>query len=183
MMFDRFKKQNKEIVEESKNTDEKESQKLENDTVIDTVNHVSELRGSEVEKSVDISSLTTSSSELGIGELMGKRVKLEETIDYVGLMIKNLKDKRTMLEKDIEEESVDIKNLKEKLQKVNEYIEEENQGIKELIKKRQKVESEADEVGSLTNSLRNRLSEIDKIMSSESNRVKKIQDSRESLKD
>ena len=46
---------------------------------------------------------------------MNKRAKLEEAIDYVGLMIKNLKDKRTMLEKDIEEESVDIKNLKEKL--------------------------------------------------------------------
>ena len=46
-------------------------------------------------------------STIGIGELMGKRAKLEEAIDYVGLMIKNLKDKRTMLEKDIEEESVD----------------------------------------------------------------------------
>jgi len=66
------------------------------------------------------------SSQIGIGELMGKRAKLEEAIDYVGLMIKNLKDKRTLLEKDIEEESVDIKNLKEKLQKVSEYIDEEN---------------------------------------------------------
>ena len=46
-----------------------------------------------------------SESTIGIGELMGKRAKLEEAIDYVGLMIKNLKDKRTMLEKDIEEES------------------------------------------------------------------------------
>ena len=53
-------------------------------------------------------------SVIGIGELIGKRAKLEEAIDYVGLMIKNLKEKRTMLEKDIEEESVDIKNLKEK---------------------------------------------------------------------
>ncbi len=59
-------------------------------------------------------------SQIGIGELIGKRAKLEEAIDYVGLMIKNLKDKRTLLEKDIEEESVDIKNLKEKLQKVSE---------------------------------------------------------------
>ena len=46
-----------------------------------------------------------------------KRAKLEEAIDYVGLMIKNLKDKRTLLEKDVEEEAVDIKNLKEKLTK------------------------------------------------------------------
>ena len=64
--------------------------------------------------------------EIGIVELMDKRAKLEEAIDYVGLMIKNLKDKRTVLEKDIEEESVDIKNLKEKLEKVSQYIEEEN---------------------------------------------------------
>ena len=71
---------------------------------------------------------TGSGSEIGIGELMGKRAKLEEAIDYVGLMIKNLKDKRTLLEKDIEEESVDIKNLKEKLQKVSEYIEKKKIG-------------------------------------------------------
>ena len=31
-----------------------------------------------------------SESTIGIGELMGKRAKLEEAIDYVGLMIKNL---------------------------------------------------------------------------------------------
>ena len=43
-------------------------------------------------------------TEIGISELMGKRAKLEEAMDYVGLMIKNLKDKRTLLEKDIEEE-------------------------------------------------------------------------------
>ena len=65
------------------------------------------------EESVETS--PNNESTIGIGELMGKRAKLEEAIDYVGLMIKNLKDKRTMLEKDIEEESVDIKNLKEKL--------------------------------------------------------------------
>ena len=84
------------------------------------------------EESVESTSTVEFVSEIGIGELIGKRAKLEEAIDYVGLMIKNLKDKRTLLEKDIEEESVDIKNLKEKLQKINEYIEEENRGIKEL---------------------------------------------------
>ena len=52
----------------------------------------------------ETSSVTESTSQIGIGELIGKRAKLEEAIDYVGLMIKNLKDKRTLLEKDIEEE-------------------------------------------------------------------------------
>ena len=91
---------------------------------------------------------TESSSEgqIGIRALKDKRVKLEEAIDYVGLMIKNLKDKRTNLEKEIEDESVDIKNLKEKLMKVSEYIEEENQGIHNLSRKRSAVEHEADEV-------------------------------------
>ena len=42
---------------------------------------------------------------------MDKRVKLEESINYVGHMIKTLKDKRARLEKDVEEEAVDIKNL------------------------------------------------------------------------
>ena len=70
-----------------------------------------------------------SGSEIGIGDLMNKRAKLEEAIDYVGLMIKNLKDKRTKLVKEIEDESVDIQNLKEKLVKVSEYIEEEGRGI------------------------------------------------------
>ncbi len=68
------------------------------------------------EEPLESTSTIESVSEIGIGELIGKRTKLEEAIDYVGLMIKNLKDKRTLLEKDIEEESVDIKNLKEKLQ-------------------------------------------------------------------
>ena len=66
----------------------------------------------------------STSSQIGIGSLMDKRAKLEDAIDYVGLMIKNLKDKRTRLEKDIEDESVDIKNLKEKLGKINEFIQD-----------------------------------------------------------
>ena len=68
---------------------------------------------------------SSSGDDIGISSLMDKRAKLEEAVDYVGMMIANLKDKRTGLEKEIEEESVDIKNLKEKLVKVNEYIEEE----------------------------------------------------------
>ena len=121
------------------------------------------------------------SSGIGIGELMGKRAKLEEAIDYVGLMIKNLKDKRTGLEKEIEDESVDIKNLKEKLQKISEYIDEENRGIRDLTEKRQQVESEADEVGTMINSLRDRLSGIDRIVEEEGGRVKRIKESREPL--
>ena len=42
----------------------------------------------------------STSSQIGIGSLMDKRAKLEDAIDYVGLMVKNLKDKRTKLEKD-----------------------------------------------------------------------------------
>ncbi|WP_316507294.1 transcriptional regulator [Nitrosopumilus sp.] len=184
-MFDRFKKQNKEIVEEFKNIDEKESQnlkkpdKLENENRIDKVDPASELRESESEKPADVF-LSASSCEIGIGELMGKRAKLEEAIDYVGLMIKNLKDKRTLLEKDIEEESVDIKNLKEKLQKIGEYIKEKNKGIKELVNKRIHVESEADEVGLIINNLRGKLSGIDSIIDGEGDRVKKVKESRES---
>ena len=44
---------------------------------------------------------TSTGEEIGIRALMDKRTKLEEAIDYVGLMIKNLKDKRTKLEKNI----------------------------------------------------------------------------------
>jgi molybdopterin converting factor small subunit len=64
---------------------------------------------------------------------------------------------------------------------VSQYIEEENRGIKELTHKRKQVENEADEVGSLINSLRDRLSGIDKIIDNEGNRVKKIKESKESL--
>jgi len=78
---------------------------------------------------------------------------------------------------------VDIKNLKEKLQKVSEYIEEENRGIKELAIKRQHVENEADEVGTIINTLRDRLSGIDRIIGDEGDRVKKIKESREQLDD
>ena len=105
-------------------------------------------------------SFNETAGEIGIVELMDKRAKLEEAIDYVGLM---------------------IKNLKEKLEKVSQYIEEENRGIKELTHKRQQVENEADEVGSLINNLRDRLSGIDRIIDNEGNRIKKIKESREPL--
>lgn len=123
-------------------------------------------------------SSSTLSSDIGISALMDKRAKLDEAIDYVGLMIKNLKDKRTRLEKDIEQESVDIKNLKEKLMKVSEYIEEENQGIQNLKMKRSAVEKEADEVGDFISNLRNKLSGIDGIIDDEGNKIKSFKESR-----
>ncbi|MGQ0791918.1 MAG: transcriptional regulator [Nitrosopumilaceae archaeon] len=123
---------------------------------------------------------TSSQSEgqIGIRALKDKRVKLEEAIDFVGLMIKNLKDKRTNLEKEIEDESVDIKNLKEKLMKVSEYIEEENQGIQNLTRKRSSVENEADNVGSMINNLRGKLSGIDSIINIEGEKIKNFKESR-----
>ena len=57
---------------------------------------------------------TAGQSQIGIEQLMGKRFKLEEAIDYVGGMIKDLKEKRTNLVKNIEDESVDIKRSEER---------------------------------------------------------------------
>lgn len=125
-----------------------------------------------------IQTSSESEGQIGIRALKDKRVKLEEAIDFVGLMIKNLKDKRTNLEKEIEDESVDIKNLKEKLMKVSEYIEEENQGIQNLTRKRSSVENEADNVGSMINNLRGKLSGIDSIINIEGEKIKNFKESR-----
>jgi chromosome segregation ATPase len=128
-----------------------------------------------------IAEQTPSGSEIGIADLMNKRAKLEEAIDYVGLMIKNLKDKRTRLVKEIEDESVDIQNLKEKLVKVGEYIEEEGRGIRDLSNKRAQVEKQADEVGALIGNLRSKLASIDSVVEGEENKVKSIKESRQKL--
>jgi chromosome segregation ATPase len=116
--------------------------------------------------------------DIGIKELMDKRTKLEEAIDYVGIMIKDLKDKRTNLEKNIEDESVDIKNLKEKLLKVGQYIEEEKQGIKTLQNKRGQVEKEADDVATIITNLRERLISIDQVVNEEGNKIAKFKENR-----
>ncbi|MEK6961998.1 MAG: transcriptional regulator [Thermoproteota archaeon] len=144
--------------------EEKLTEKVDNNTPVET----------QPQKNSSVS-LT---SEIGISALMDKRTRLDEAIDYVGLMIKNLKDKRTRLEKDIEQESVDIKNLKEKLMKVSDYIEEENQGIQNLKMKRTAVEKEADEVGNFISNLRNRLSGIDRVIDDEGNKIKSFKESR-----
>jgi len=117
-MFDKFKKQEGGEMVEEKPEEENKVESMEEETRVE-------------------SSFSEKSSEIGIGDLMDKRARLEDAIDYVGLMIKNLKDKRTSLEKDIEDESVDIKNLKEKLEKVSAYIDEENLGIYSHLYQRQ----------------------------------------------
>lgn len=123
-------------------------------------------------------SMGTSAEDIGIRALMDKRTKLEEAIDYVGLMIKNLKDKRTSLEKNIEDESVDIKNLKEKLIKVGQYIEEEKEGIRSLQQKRGSVEKEADDVATIINDLREKLTSIDHIVNAEGEKIAKFKETR-----
>ena len=123
-------------------------------------------------------SMSTSSEDIGIKALMDKRTKLEEAIDYVGLMIKDLKDKRTNLEKSIEDESVDIKNLKEKLVKVGQYIEEEKTGIKTLQQKRGEVEKEADDVAMMITNLREKLISIDQVVNEEGNKIAKFKETR-----
>lgn len=120
----------------------------------------------------------SSPDDIGIRALMDKRTKLEDAIDYVGLMIKNLKDKRTSLEKSIEDESVDIKNLKEKLVKVGQYIEEEKQGIRTLQQKRTEVEREADDVATIINGLREKILGIDRVVNEEGSKIEKFKDSR-----
>jgi len=122
--------------------------------------------------------MSTSGDDIGIKALMDKRTKLEEAIDYVGLMIKDLKDKRTNLEKNIEDESVDIKNLKEKLVKVGQYIEEEKQGIRTLQQKRGEVEKEADDVATMITNLRERLINIDQVVNEEGNKIAKFKENR-----
>ncbi len=70
---------------------------------------------------------------------------------------------------------------KEKLEKVSEYIDEENRGIQQLTDKRMKVENEADEVATIINNLRDKLSGIDTIVGEEGNKVRQIKESRDSL--
>ena len=144
----------------------------------------SETSSESTEESVSYSQETeessTSSSQLGIQELMNKRAKLEEAIDYVGLMIKNLKDNRTKLVKNIEDELVDISNLKEKLAKINQFINEENQGLQDLAAKRAQAEKDADGVGSTVYNMRDRITEIGKTIDDEANRIKSFKESRSS---
>jgi chromosome segregation ATPase len=169
-MFEKFRKDHVEH-EESSGSEMVEERPKEESEYHNTEKNISESQP-------QMGSSSSSEGQIGIRALKDKRVKLEEAIDYVGLMIKNLKDKRTNLEKEIEDESVDIKNLKEKLMKVSQYIDEENQGIGNLTRKRGAVEHEADEVGTLINNLRGQLSGIDSIVSTEGERIKNFKETR-----
>lgn len=190
-MFDRFRKKKDEFTP-TVNTDQnqssdtktfefqpKEEVEPENNTM--EVMEESKFHPSEqvkIPEHIQQTSMGTTSEDIGIKALMDKRTKLEEAIDYVGLMIKNLKDKRTGLEKNIEDESVDIKNLKEKLVKVSQYIEEEKQGIKSLQQKRSQVEKEADDVANIINDLREKLVSIDHVVNDEGSKIAKFKETR-----
>ena len=121
---------------------------------------------------------TAVQSQLGIEQLMDKRFKLGEAIDYVATMIKELRDKRTGLVKSIEDESVDIRNLKEKLTKINQFIQDENEGLQELTRKRSEVEKDADDVGNIVYSLRDKISNIEKIVADEASRINSFKSSK-----
>lgn len=115
---------------------------------------------------------------LGIGELMNKRAKLEDAVDYVGVMITNLRDKRTGLEKEIEDESVEIKNIHEKLVKVQEYIETERQGIESLKVRRASVDAYANKAAERMNALRGLISELDGVVKSELEQTRSFRESK-----
>ena len=65
-----------------------------------------------------------------------------------------------------------LRNLKEKLTKINQFIQEESEGLQELTRKRSEVEKDADDVGNIVYSLRDKISEIDKIVADEASRIK-----------
>ena len=179
-LFDKFKEEDSEgseMVEERPAYEENEPETTQSESVESLPENEYRSGMNEVRDKPQQS--TSSSNDIGISSLMDKRAKLEEAIDYVGMMISNLKEKRTGLEKEIEEESVDIKNLKEKLMKVNEYIEEETQGIQSLTNKRSAVEREADEVGGLITSLRDKLAGIDRVIDDEGTKIKSFKESRD----
>jgi chromosome segregation ATPase len=190
-MFDKFRKKKEEFESNSSGTKDnnsnlsgktfhyepREKESVETQGVMEE----SHFRPSEQVKipgHIQQTRMSTSEDNIGIKALMDKRTKLEEAIDYVGLMIKDLKDKRTNLEKNIEDESVDIKNLKEKLVKVGQYIEEEKQGIKTLQQKRGEVEKEADDVAIMITNLREKLISIDQVVNEEGNKIAKFKETR-----
>jgi len=189
-MFDKFRKKKDEFGSTSSGMEDKianQSGKVfqyepEGDNVkTSEVIEESRFRPSEqvkIPEPIQQTRMSTSGEDIGIKALMDKRTKLEEAIDYVGLMIKDLKDKRTSLEKNIEDESVDIKNLKEKLVKVGQYIEEEKQGIKTLQQKRGEVEKEADDVAVMITNLRERLINIDQVVNEEGSKIAKFKETR-----
>ena len=68
--------------------------------------------------------------------------------------------------------------MKEKLTKINQFIQDENEGLQELTRKRSEVEKDADDVGSIVYSLRDKITEIDKVVADEASRIKSFKDSK-----
>ncbi len=189
-MFDKFRKKKDEVGSISSGIEDKiadqpgkvfQYEPEVGNTKTSEVIEESHFRPSEqvkIPEAIQQTRMSTPGEDIGIQALMDKRTKLEEAIDYVGLMIKDLKDKRTSLEKNIEDESVDIKNLKEKLVKVGQYIEEEKQGIRTLQQKRSEVEKEADDVAVMITNLRERLINIDQVVNEEGSKIAKFKETR-----
>lgn len=126
----------------------------------------------------DASAQGGADNSLGIRDLMDKRTKLENAVDYVGVMITNLRDKRTGLEKEIEDESVEIKNIHEKLVKVQEYIDTERQGIELLKKRRAVVDAYADEATERMSALHDLISDLDVVVKSELENTRSYRESK-----
>lgn len=112
--------------------------------------------------------------QIGVTSLINKCVKLEESINSLGVMIKGLREKRAILEKQIEDTSVDLKNLRGKVSSVTQYIEEEKKGLTVLSQRRATIEMEADDLGGLVNTLRENISLIDETMNAEHEHIKQI---------
>ena len=68
--------------------------------------------------------------------------------------------------------------MKEKLTKISQFIQEENEGLQELTRKRSEVEKDADEVGNIVYSLRDKITEIDKIVADEASRINSFKSSK-----
>lgn len=112
--------------------------------------------------------------QIGINLLIDKRIKLDEAIDSLGLIILRLREKRTVLEKQIEDTSVDLKNLRGKIGSVTQYIDEERKGLDSLSMRRSIVEQEADNLGRLVGSLRENIAQMDNVMNTEQKQIKQM---------
>jgi hypothetical protein len=110
-MFDKFRKKKDEFGSVSSGTEDKTDQSGKifqydpgeaGNTKTSEVMEESRFHPSEqvkIPEPIQQTRMSTSGEDIGIKALMDKRTKLEEAIDYVGLMIKDLKDKRTNLKK------------------------------------------------------------------------------------
>ena len=105
-LFDKFKEEDSEgseMVEERPSYEENEPENSQTEPEAVESTPEGEYRSELTETRGEVQQATSSGSDIGISSLMDKRAKLEEAIDYVGMMISNLKEKRTGLEKEIVE--------------------------------------------------------------------------------